>query len=89
MRFTPSLTFVADAIPENARTIEDLLARARASDEEVRKTATDATYAGDADPYRKPEDEDEDEDGADADVDADADVEAADGTAAADGDEKA
>lgn len=89
VRFTPSLTFVADAIPENARTIEDLLARARASDEEVRKTATDATYAGDADPYRKPEDEDEDEDGADADVDADADVEAADGTAAADGDEKA
>jgi ribosome-binding factor A len=61
VRFTPSLAFVADALPDNARTIEDLLARARASDEEVRKTATDKTYAGDADPYRKPaEDEDDD-----------------------------
>lgn len=62
VRFTPTLTFVADAVPENARTIEDLLAKARAADEEVRKTATDASYAGESDPYRKPaEDEDEDE----------------------------
>lgn len=54
VRFTPSLTFVADAIPENARTIEDLLAKARAADEKVRETADDASYAGEADPYRKP-----------------------------------
>jgi ribosome-binding factor A len=60
VRFTPSLEFVADALPDNARTIEDLLARARAADEEVRKSATDAKYAGDADPYRKPADEDDD-----------------------------
>jgi ribosome-binding factor A len=59
VRFTPSLTFVADAIPENARTIEDLLAKARAIDEDVRKTATDAVYAGEADPYRKPSEDDE------------------------------
>jgi ribosome-binding factor A len=58
VRFTPTLTFVADAIPENARTIEDLLAKARSIDEEVRKVATDKTYAGAADPYRKPEDDD-------------------------------
>ncbi|WP_326572182.1 30S ribosome-binding factor RbfA [Actinacidiphila glaucinigra] len=63
VRFTPTLTFVADAVPENARTIEDLLAKARAADEEVRKTATDASYAGESDPYRKPaEDEDEGDD---------------------------
>src|SRR6478736_4430075 len=66
VRFTPTLTFVADAIPENARTIEDLLAKARAADEEVRKTATDASYAGESDPYRKPaEDEDDDDEGDD------------------------
>ncbi|MCM2425815.1 30S ribosome-binding factor RbfA [Streptomyces sp. RKAG337] len=78
VRFTPTLTFVADALPENAKTIDDLLARARASDEQVRKAATDASYAGDADPYRKPvEDEDDldldgEDDAADADADADA-----------------
>jgi ribosome-binding factor A len=59
VRFTPTLAFVADALPDNARTIDDLLAKARAADEKVRKTATDATYAGEADPYRKPADEDD------------------------------
>jgi ribosome-binding factor A len=59
VRFTPSLAFVADALPDNAKTIDDLLAKARAADEEVRKAATDATYAGDADPYRKPSEEDD------------------------------
>ncbi|HEY3480015.1 MAG TPA: ribosome-binding factor A, partial [Streptomyces sp.] len=51
----------ADALPDNARTIDDLLAKARAADEEVRKAATDAQYAGDADPYRKPAEDDEDD----------------------------
>lgn len=61
VRFTPSLEFVPDALPENARQLDDLLARAKASDEEVRQVSSGATYAGDADPYRKPaEDEDED-----------------------------
>lgn len=55
VRFTPTLTFVPDALPENARTIDDLLAKARAADAEVRQTASGATYAGDADPYRRPE----------------------------------
>ncbi|WP_255955517.1 30S ribosome-binding factor RbfA [Streptomyces odontomachi] len=62
VKFTPSLAFVADALPENARTIEDLLDRARASDAEVRQNAAGASYAGDSDPYRKPaEGEDVDE----------------------------
>ncbi|POX36025.1 30S ribosome-binding factor RbfA [Streptomyces sp. Ru73] len=60
-KFTPTLTFVADALPENARTIEDLLDKARASDAKVREASSGATYAGEADPYRKPgEDDDED-----------------------------
>jgi ribosome-binding factor A len=62
VRFTPTLAFVADALPDNARTIDDLLAKARAADEEVRKAATDAQYAGDADPYRKPADDADDAD---------------------------
>ncbi|WP_432097232.1 30S ribosome-binding factor RbfA [Streptomyces sp. bgisy100] len=57
VRFTPTLAFVPDALPENARTIDDLLDRARAKDEEVRDASTGASYAGEADPYRKPEED--------------------------------
>jgi ribosome-binding factor A len=63
VKFTPTLTFVPDALPENAKTIDDLLARAKASDEEVRKASSGAAYAGDADPYRRPADEADDADG--------------------------
>ncbi|WP_405790838.1 30S ribosome-binding factor RbfA [Streptomyces sp. NBC_00029] len=60
-KFTPTLTFVADALPENAKTIEDLLDKARSSDAQVREVSSGAKYAGDADPYKKPgEDDDED-----------------------------
>ncbi|GHF55234.1 MULTISPECIES: 30S ribosome-binding factor RbfA [Streptomyces] len=54
IKFTPTLTFVPDALPENARTIEDLLDRARSSDAQVREASSGAKYAGEADPYRKP-----------------------------------
>ncbi|MET8475294.1 30S ribosome-binding factor RbfA [Streptomyces sp. NPDC006422] len=63
VKFTPTLTFVADALPENARTIEDLLDRARQSDAQVREASAGAKFAGEADPYRKPEDDESDEDG--------------------------
>ncbi|MBO3681902.1 30S ribosome-binding factor RbfA [Streptomyces sp. NEAU-YJ-81] len=66
VRFTPTLTFVPDALPENARTIDDLLAKAREADAQVREASSGASYAGDADPYRKPgEDEDDEEPGTD------------------------
>ncbi len=58
VRFTPSLAFVPDAVPDNARTIDDLLARARESDAQVRETAAGKDYAAGADPYRKPADDD-------------------------------
>lgn len=64
VKFTPTLAFVMDALPDNARTIEDLLDKARQSDEKVREAATGATYAGEADPYRKPGDEDDETDDA-------------------------
>jgi ribosome-binding factor A len=77
VRFTPTLEFVADAIPENAANIDDLLRTARESDERVAQVAADAEYAGDPDPYRKPADEDEDDE-LDDDAADDPDDEAAD-----------
>ena len=78
-RLTPSLEFIADAIPENAHHIEELLAEAQSRDTAVSALASTASYAGDADPYVKPhEPSDEDEfDDADDDDDDD-DVDAAD-----------
>ncbi|MEV4559700.1 30S ribosome-binding factor RbfA [Kitasatospora sp. NPDC049285] len=64
VRFTPTLTFVADALPDNARNIDDLLDKARLSDAAVRTAAAGATFAGESDPYRTPgaeRDADEDE----------------------------
>jgi len=52
IRHTPSLAFIADAIPETARHLDDLLRQAQAADERVHEQAAAATYAGDADPYR-------------------------------------
>ncbi|MGI5136494.1 MULTISPECIES: 30S ribosome-binding factor RbfA [unclassified Streptomyces] len=62
VKFTPTLAFVADALPDTARNIEDLLDKARASDAKVREAATGAAYAGEADPYKKPGSEDETDD---------------------------
>ena len=68
-RLTPSLEFIADAIPENARVIDDLLREARERDDEVGQLARTAQYAGDEDPYVKPRVYDEDEDDLDEDED--------------------
>ena len=62
IKHTPSLTFVADGVPEAARHVEDLLRRARADDERVHHQAAGSSYAGEADPYRHPADEDSDVD---------------------------
>jgi ribosome-binding factor A len=65
MRHSPSLTFVPDAVPENARQIDQVLARARALDEEA-AAQRGASYAGEPDPYKKPR---EDDSAAEADAD--------------------
>ena len=57
VRLTPTLEFVADAVPENAAMIDDLLREAAERDAEVARLAQGAQYAGEADPYRRPEDE--------------------------------
>ncbi len=59
MRHAPSLAFVHDALPDTARHIDDLLARARESDAAVAAAAAGATYAGEPDPYRKPHEDDD------------------------------
>jgi ribosome-binding factor A len=68
VRHTPSLTFVADAVPQTAAHIEELLTQVAAADAEVHRAAAGATYAGEPDPYKAPrvELEDEDEDDAKA-----------------------
>jgi ribosome-binding factor A len=58
IRLTPSLDFFADAIPETASHLEDLLREAKERDAAVAAAAAGAQYAGDADPYRRDDDED-------------------------------
>ena len=57
MKFTPTIDFVLDAVPETAAQITDALARAKASDEAVAAQAATASYAGEADPYKHPDEE--------------------------------
>ncbi|WP_420367877.1 30S ribosome-binding factor RbfA [Curtobacterium sp. L1-20] len=61
-RLTPSLEFIADALPETSAHMEDLLVQAQVRDEQVRAVAAGATYAGDADPYKHDEDDESAED---------------------------
>lgn len=60
-RITPSITFYLDAVPETAKEIEELLAKVKASDDEVAARSTGAQYAGDPDPYKHRDDEEPDE----------------------------
>jgi ribosome-binding factor A len=64
MRHAPSLAFVHDALPENARHLDEVLAKARAQDEAVAAQRGSA-YAGEADPYKKPREDAEEGDDAD------------------------
>jgi ribosome-binding factor A len=54
IRLTPTLEFISDELPENAAHMNDLLAAARARDEEVARLAAAAKPAGDANPYKEP-----------------------------------
>jgi len=66
LRHTPSLEFIADALPENAQRIDDLVASVRERDAELARASEGAQWAGDPDPYKKPADDwsedDEDDD---------------------------
>ena len=52
LKHTPSISFSQDTVPDNARNIEDLVAKARAADAEVAAARAGAVPAGDPDPYR-------------------------------------
>ena len=67
MRHAPTLAFVHDALPENARHLDEVLARAREHDEAV-AAARGASYAGEPDPYKKPREIHEDSDDHDEDA---------------------
>ncbi|WP_132993611.1 30S ribosome-binding factor RbfA [Gordonia zhaorongruii] len=51
VRFTPTLRFELDTVPDATRAMDELLAKARAQDELVARAARDAEPAGDDDPY--------------------------------------
>ena len=71
VRYTPSLAFIMDEIPETADRIEALLAQARAEDARVQEIASSAAPAGEADPYRQPRSDDPDHDDDHPDLDPD------------------
>lgn len=54
VKFTPTLTFATDVVPEHAKSIDDLLEKAKVADERVQGRAVGASHAGDVDPYREP-----------------------------------
>ena len=62
IKFVPTLTFVADIVPDTARHFEEVLARTKEADALRAASAAGATYAGEPDPYRKPAEDDELED---------------------------
>lgn len=60
MRQVPTLEFIHDALPETARQLDEVLARAKEQDAKVAEAAAGATYAGGEDAYKKPREEDSD-----------------------------
>ena len=61
LRLTPSVEFILDALPENAASIDHLLDEARTRDAATQQEQSSASYAGEADPYRKPREVDEED----------------------------
>jgi ribosome-binding factor A len=61
LRHTPSLAFVRDTLPEGAKQMEELVARARAADEALAVAREGAEPAGDPNPYRVPAEPDDDD----------------------------
>ncbi|WP_182049223.1 30S ribosome-binding factor RbfA [Changpingibacter yushuensis] len=55
LRLTPTIEFVADALPETARSFEDALTATKFRDQEITKASAGAQWAGEADPYKSSE----------------------------------
>jgi ribosome-binding factor A len=59
VKFTPTVAFILDELPQSAQHIDELLAVARQADAQVEQVRAHAVPAGDPDPYRKPRDLDD------------------------------
>lgn len=57
VRFTPTIAFERDTVPEASAHMEELLNRARQRDEELAKLRATAKPAGEADPYKRSSEE--------------------------------
>ena len=55
VRYTPTLAFEVDTVPEISAHLEELLDKTRARDAELAEQARNAKPAGDANPYRDEE----------------------------------
>lgn len=68
VRFTPTLSFVRDTVPDAAHRMEELLERARQADADLARVRQGAKPAGDAQPYRVVGDNGEDRQNPDSDT---------------------
>lgn len=59
LKHTPSIVFEQDTVPDGARNIEELVARARQADADLAAARVGAMHAGDPDPYRAADESDE------------------------------
>ena len=59
IRLTPSLDFHLDALPDTSAQLDAALLEAARRDKEVAALAAQASFAGDADPYKRPDEDDE------------------------------
>lgn len=65
VKTTPTLTFVHDRLPEDARHLAELIDTARERDNQLALAREGARPVGDADPYRRPRDASDGIDGPD------------------------
>lgn len=61
IRLTPTIEFVTDEVPEVAAHLNDVLAEAKARDEEIARLAAEAKFAGEENPYKEPKTIEDDE----------------------------
>jgi len=73
LKFTPTLEFVPDMLPDSVKRIDDLVASALQADEELARVREGAQWAGDPDPYKKPADDWDDDEADDEDDEDDED----------------
>lgn len=62
LRLTPTVEFHLDTVPETSAHLAAALEEARRRDAELATLRADKTYAGEADPYRKPHEDDKEDD---------------------------